>query len=150
MILRPLHDWIGALIVLCGALLVASIAHAEPSEIVLQTIAMEAADQPFEGQVAVASVIINRARRAGKGLEWAVLRPKQFSCWNSPKWAFSWLSRHYGARTRSQALNALERARNAGNRHVTHYHTRSVMPYWAIGHKPELVIADHAFYSGID
>ena len=54
----------------------------EVNEIVLQTISMESANQPFSGQVAVASVIINRARKAGKSLEWVVLRPRQFSCWN--------------------------------------------------------------------
>src|SRR3990167_6559133 len=124
---------------------------AEVSEVIIQTIAMESADQPFEGQVAVASIIINRARRAGKSLEWVVLRPRQFSCWNSPKWAFSWLSRHYDSKARSTALKALEMAINAkeGHTRLTHYHTLDVMPYWAKGHKPALQIGRHLFYEGI-
>ena len=122
---------------------------AEVSEVVLQTIAMESADQPFEGQVAVASVIINRARKAGKSLEWVVSRPKQFSCWNSQSWASRWLSRHFDSRTRSNALSALETALISGNRQVSHYHTRDILPYWAKGHKPALQIGRHLFYEGI-
>ncbi|WP_414075941.1 cell wall hydrolase, partial [Staphylococcus aureus] len=56
---------------------------------------MEAADQSVYGQYLVASVIVNRAKAGHKSLEAVCLARKQFSCWNSPKWAFSWLSRHY-------------------------------------------------------
>lgn len=122
---------------------------AQVSEVVLQTISMESADQPFDGQVAVASVIINRARMAGKTLEWAVLRPKQFSCWNDPKWARRWLAKHYTPIVRLRALKALNQAIVEGDRHIRHYHTIDVKPYWARGHEPALQICEHLFYEGI-
>src|SRR3990167_3377553 len=98
---------------------------AQVSEVVLQTIAMESADQPFDGQVAVASVIINRARKAGKTLEWVVLRPKQFSCWNDPKWAKAWQEVNYTPKVREIALSALNKAMLVvdSNRRLTHYHS---------------------------
>ena|SRR3990167_2278719 len=121
----------------------------EVNEIVLQTISMESANQPFSGQVAVASVIINRARKAGKSLEWVVLRPRQFSCWNDPKLARAWLDRHYTPIVRLRALKALNQAIVDGDRHIRHYHTLDVMPYWARGHEPALQIGRHLFYEGI-
>ena len=124
------------------------VARAE-SEIVLQTIAMESANQQAAGQVAVASVIINRARVSNRSMEAICRAPRQFSCWNDPKWASRWISRHFDSQTRLRALTALERARNAGNRHVTHYHTRDITPYWAKGHSPVIVEGNHAFYSDI-
>lgn len=133
------------LLMLCAS----SIGWAKTSEVVLQSIAMESAGEPMAGQVAVASTIINRARRAGKSLEWAVLRPKQYSCWNSPKWARTWLSKHYTPKTRENALSALNSAIVNTVPNIRHYHTVNIKPYWAVGHRPCLVIGHHAFYEGI-
>lgn len=120
-------------------------------EVVYKTIAMESANQPFEGQVAVAGVILERSRQSGKSLEAVCLAKKQFSCWNSRKWAFSWLSRNYDAKVRSKAIRALETAINASQayRGVRHYHAKGVRPAWAKGHEPAFVIGEHLFYRGI-
>ena len=123
----------------------------EVSEVVLQTIAMEGANQSLEGQSLIASTLLNRSRISGTTPEIEAKRRKQYSCWNSPKWAFSWLSRHYDSKARSTALKALEMAINAkeGHTRLTHYHTRDILPYWAKGHKPALQIGRHLFYEGI-
>ena len=126
------------------------VARAEVSEIVLQTIAMEAADQPLAGQIAVAHVILNRARIGHISPQEAVLRPKHFSCWTSPKWAKTWLEAHYTPKTRQNALSALNKAIGGSRNNLTHYHHVSIKPYWAKGHTPRLVIWNHAFYEGIN
>jgi spore germination cell wall hydrolase CwlJ-like protein len=136
-------------IAVCCLMVLAVSVHAE-SEIVYQTIAMEAAGESDEGQAMVASVILNRAKKSKKTLEAVCLQPKQFSCWNSRKWAQAWLSLHYDAQARYRAVKALETARNANLGHATHYHTTNIKPYWSKGHKPSVVVGRHAFYEGID
>ena len=133
-------------------------ARAEVSEVVLQTIAMESADQPFEGQVAVAQVILNRARRANISPESVVLRPKQFSCWNSPKWARRWLGAHYTPKARRGALNAYRKAMlvdmtntssglTKNYNGVTMYHTVDCKPKWDFSKLERLgQIGAHIFY----
>ena len=117
-------------------------------EVVLQTIAMESADQPALGQQRVAEVIINRAKLSGESLRAVCLKPKQFSAWNDRKWAFSWLSRHYDTKTRDNAIHALEMARNAQNRPlVDHYHRFDVHPSWAKRLKRVERVGAHVFYS---
>lgn len=119
------------------------------SEVVIKTIAMESADQSEYGQYLVASVIVNRARLAGNSLEWVVLRPKQFSCWNSRSLASAWLGSHFDKKARKQAEKALKQAIKRPFLGITHYHTVDVMPYWAVGHKPVAVIGRHVFYENI-
>src|SRR5687768_8768998 len=46
-----------------------------------RTVFGEARGEPYEGQKAVAHVILNRAAKEGS-VAAACLRPKQFSCWN--------------------------------------------------------------------
>ena len=142
MILRP--HWI-AITMLALMLSGCETCWAEPSEVVLQTIAMESANQSDYGQYLVASVIVNRAH--GGSLERVCLARKQFSAWNDHKWAVSWLSRHYGVRERLRALKALEKALSAPKRGITNYHTTSIMPYWAKGRKAVIVEGSHAFYA---
>ena len=119
------------------------------SEIVYQTIAMEGANQSLEGQSLIAGTLLNRALIRGTKPEVEAMRPKQYSCWNDRNRAKTWLRRHFDSNTRTRAIQALERARNASKWHPTHYHTLQVMPYWARGHKPCVVVGNHAFYEGI-
>ena len=49
----------------------------------IRTIIGEAADQPDVGQAAVASVILNRARKSGERPEAVVLAPHQFEPWDT-------------------------------------------------------------------
>lgn len=127
------------------------VAYAENMEVVYQTISMEAASEPIEGQVMVARVIINRARASNRSLEAICKAPKQFSAWNDPKWAKRWLSRHYDGATRLRAIQAYQRARNASQRYegVRHYHVKGLSPRWASGHIPLIQIGSHLFYEGI-
>ncbi len=47
------------------------------------TIKMEAEGEPYEGKLGVAFVIANRMRATGRSAADVVLRPFQFSCWNT-------------------------------------------------------------------
>lgn len=146
--MRKAYDVLAVFIVGLIALLVAGIAHAEPSEAVLKTIAMESSNQSLEGQAWVARVIQVRAKRANISEEAVVYAYKQFSCWNSRKWADAWLSVHYTPKVRQNAYNAYKKAiRMTVN--PTHYHTLKVKPYWSKGKRPLAVIGAHAFYDNI-
>src|SRR3990167_2315124 len=114
------------------------------SETVLQTIAMESGGESLEGQAMVAKVIINRAMGSNKSLEAVCKAPKQFSAWNSPKWAKAWLRANYTPIVRQRALKALNMAlQNTGNPAIKHYHTKNIKPYWAKGKTPTLTIGAH-------
>jgi N-acetylmuramoyl-L-alanine amidase len=47
------------------------------------TVAQEAIGESYQGKLAVAYVIRNRAMRSGKSYTDVVLKPYQFSCWNT-------------------------------------------------------------------
>lgn len=120
-------------------------------EEVLQTIAMESANQDPIGQAMVAKVILNRARITGSGLKDVVFKPKQFSAWNDPKWSKAWLEKHYTPEVRQSAMQAFNVAlRMNMYNNVTHYHTKSVHPKWSKGHKPVVKSGDHLFFGDID
>lgn len=149
--MRPLADWLGAGIVLVLALSVAlilgscRIAHAEEvSEVVLQTIAMESASEP-EGMKYVALTLINRARLRGTTPEIEALRRKQYSCWNDRKWASRWLTRYYNPQVRQRASKAWYMALE-NPIGVTHYHHKSINPYWTKSMDFIEQIGVHRFY----
>lgn len=52
------------------------------SEVLFLTIVGEARGESIEGQVAVANVVMNRARKSRKPIKEVCLAPRQFSCWN--------------------------------------------------------------------
>lgn len=54
------------------------------TELLAKTLYLEAADQPFEGQCAVAMVILERVRdrRWSDTIRGVILQPHQFSCWS--------------------------------------------------------------------
>lgn len=120
-------------------------------EIVLQTIALESASEPLEGQAMVARVIINRSRASNTSLEAVCLAPKQFSAWNDKKRAKRWLLRHFDSQTRSRAITAYQMAIIANEAYsgIRHYHAKGCSPYWAKGKKPALTVGSHMFYEGI-
>lgn len=118
-------------------------------EVMIQTVAMESANQPFEGQTAVARVIINRSNIYCKSFEDVCLAPKQFSCWNSQKWADRWLESYYTEKARKSAKKAIEMAfKHPSNNKFTHYHAIGCYPQWAVG-RSGVRIGDHVFYGGI-
>lgn len=139
-------------VLLAGLLLVAGPGYAGDGNIeaVYQTIAMESADQPMGGQIAVASVIINRSRASNKALLAVCKAPRQFSCWNSPKEAKRWLGKHYTPKVRENARKAYFQACSSASKtaNFTHYHAIGCYPRWSRGHKG-VRIGDHLFYKGI-
>ena len=152
--MRTIEDlvaWILTGIIFIGiAYGVSSCRNAYADEVVIQTIAMEAANQLDDdayGQYAVASVIVNRSRQRGQTLEEVCLARKQFSCWNDPKWAKTWLDNNYTIKTRWRASKALKRAILEPIKGVNHYHTVSVKPCWAKGKTPSYRIGEHLFYN---
>lgn len=122
------------------------------AEIVAQTLAMESASKP-EGMPYVAVTLYNRALRRGTSMSEEALRAKQYSCWNSSKWAKTWLSRHYKASVQAKAESGLalglEMARNGMYKGMRHYHTFNTSPYWAKGQKPVLILGGHKWYEGV-
>lgn len=119
---------------------------AEIHEDVLKTIAMESANQSDEGMYLVASVIVNRASVSGKTLLAICKAPKQFSCWNSPKWAREWCTSHFDQKARKRAKKAIEMAIIAPFPEINHYHTKAVRPYWANKLVRVKVEGQHVFY----
>jgi N-acetylmuramoyl-L-alanine amidase len=116
-----------------------------------RTIFGESRGEVYEGQRAVAHVILNRARKEG-GISQACLRPKQFSCWNvgdaTRNRMISVTTDDPKFRTAIRAfLEAVDEADfTLGS---THYHVATISPYWAKGHIPCLVIGNHAFYNDV-
>lgn len=139
------------LVAIVTCLLMGGTAWAEDLETVYQTIALESANQPFQGQVSVAGVILERARQSGRSLEAVCRAPWQFSCHNDPKRAKAWLLKHYDSKVRLRAIKAYQEAlmRPSAYRGIRHYHTKGVMPKWAKGHTPAFIIGEHLFYRGI-
>jgi len=120
----------------------------------IRTVYGEARGESLPGQGAVVHVILNRVQKQreawGLTVKEVCMKPKQFSFWDNPnvveditmegnlafvknliwaihQWEIGW-DFSYGA---------------------THYHTRTVSPKWAEGHKPCTIIGKHIFYNDI-
>lgn len=123
----------------------------DPSELAIYTIMGEASNQPYEGQLAVAEVIRNRAKAYNAQyldclvvLGWdtcfessvkeVVLQPWQFSFWNSKKKAKQWLEK-YGTgeayQTASRAWAESEHSNIVKGADL--YHASYVKPRWNFG-----------------
>lgn len=126
-------------------------------DVTARTLYGEARGQPLDGIIAVASVIVNRARRGmyGDGPAGVCLRPWQFSCWNPRdpnrviiermqpgNFVFD-VCRLVG----SLVIRGLLPDPTGG---ATHYHTKGVAPDWSRGKTPSAVIGDHLFFNDID
>ncbi len=124
-------------------------------DILARTIYGEARGQPFQGQKAVAHVIMNRVKKAPRDntIAKACLRHLQFSCWNAgdPN-----LVQMLDASTQRLAFRMAMRAALEAYDETdftygaTHYHTKSVSPPWSRGKTPCLVIGDHLLFNNID
>lgn len=107
----------------------------------------EARSEPFEGQVAVAQVVLRRANFDERRVCREVYRPAQFS----------WTASRPPVRDRKAWAKAVRAAKvaflwargaptpdySAG---ATHYHTRFVCPRWSAGKVRVAEIGDHEFY----
>lgn len=124
----------------CGGLSWAS-TPADPK--VIYTIALEAAGEPLNGQIAVAEVIRNRSSKRHQSFFTVVTAPFQFSCWSG----------HHRKLTASEIRSAelaWERSATSNLTHgATHYHTITCKPYWSRSVAPVVVIGNHAFFNNI-
>ena len=135
----------------------------EDLEVMARTLWAEARGEPYEGQVAVAWVIRNRAadKRWPRTIHQVCKQPWQFSCWNGEIRADlqdanyrAMLGADVGVRGFLRAFHVaagvltgdLESPVPAG---TCHYHADSVSPSWAAGHTPCAAIGRHLFYRGI-
>jgi N-acetylmuramoyl-L-alanine amidase len=145
-------------------------------DVTARTLYGEARGQPLDGIIAVANVIVNRARRgtygatpaAGGGLLGVTqtgaprgalaavcLRPWQFSCWNARDPNRAIIERVQPGNfmfdvcrlVASLAIRGLLHDPTGG---ATHYHTKGVAPDWSRGKTPSAVIGDHLFFNDID
>lgn len=122
-----------------------------------RTIFGEARGEPFEGQVAVAHVILNRWRSgrwfAGKTIEGTCLKKSQFSCWNSNDPTY----KRVVSVGMAELTPFLHIAENAYNNNpldptdgATHYYADTIPePKWAKGKTPTVKIGHHLFFKGI-
>jgi spore germination cell wall hydrolase CwlJ-like protein len=132
-------------------------------ELLARTIYGEARGENVRGKEAVASVIVNRVKRAverggywwGDSLGQVCQKPWQFSCWNEgdPN-----LKKITSVSTENRAFQSCIRiARRAASGALddptggaTHYHNKSVNPPWARTKAPTAEIGNHLFYANIE
>jgi len=127
-------------------------------KIVASCLVLEAASDGPDGMRAVLNVIFNRADRKMDGVLAQVLKPKQFSCFNSvtgrSRPDFSRLIRralHDPMFNQAyQLVMRMEQNQLADNTHgADHYHATSLRnkPYWAQAMRPTTTIGGHIFYT---
>lgn len=124
----------------------------DQADYMARTIYGEARGEGTRGMQAVGNVIMNRVKAGGwygASIKDVVLKPYQFSCWNE------------GDPNRTIILNAtaaqLSSARNIAAKIIdgtlsditggaTHYHAKSITPYWAKTLTKTATIGNHIFY----
>lgn len=128
-------------------------------DVLARTLWGEARGEGGEGMEAVASVIMNRVWVSQKrgGYWWGndvisvCQKPYQFSCWNRSDPNHRKLQDvtdkdiHFATALRI-ARRALAGTFPDNTGKATHYHERSVSPYWAKGEVPTRSIGRHVFY----
>lgn len=132
-------------------------------DILARTIWGEARGESISGQEAVAAVIMNRvafSKRHGRywwgnDIVGVCQAPRQFSCWNKTDPNFQKLikvgSEDIGfcmcRRIAERAVSGTLEDKTYG---ATHYHTRQILPKWALGKTPCAEIGAHLFYNDIE
>lgn len=133
-------------------------------DVLARTLYGEARGELVRGKEAVASVVINRVRRArdrggvywwGHDIESVCKKPWQFSCWNVNDPNRAKIERvDENNRTFQTCLRIARRAIAGAMKDptdgATHYHVRSMTPPWAQTKKASAIIGNHAFYNDID
>ena len=129
----------------------------EPSEhleIMARTIYGEARGEPFEGQVAVAHVIRNRASRPGwwgSDIKGVCLKPHQFSAWldedaTRPAMVAATLLDPAYMQCLGIAALVLSGSLTDPTGGATHYHADYVKPGWIAALEHAVTIGHHLFY----
>jgi spore germination cell wall hydrolase CwlJ-like protein len=121
-----------------------------PDQVAVETILLEAANQPMDGQIAVGNVIRNRARTSGTYFEAVCLKRYQFSCWLDRAWAERRLARATPLEWANARL-AWERSESSNlvgdSRH--YYAPKYASPKWARGATKVYQIGAHRFVEGV-
>lgn len=113
----------------------------------------EARGEPWEGQVAVAEVTLERTRRAGGGVCKEVYRPAQFS-WTDSELRLALLPRgKVFDDVQLVASASLERWHRLEPQMIlpegtTYFHTSAVNPRWSRSMEKVAVIGAHRFFRG--
>ena len=126
-------------------------------ETAARTVYGEARGEPERGQLAVACVIVNRAKRGGwwgNTLHKVCRRRWQFSVWNEGDRNRAIIERASMKTLRPYFDLVLKALRVAGTaadpiKGACHYHTHAVSPRWSRGIEPDVVIGNHRFYVGL-
>jgi N-acetylmuramoyl-L-alanine amidase len=129
------------------------------ADVLARTLWGEARGEGSAGMHAVASVVLNRVQVAqdksgfwwGNNIIQVCQKPYQFSCWNRTDPNFQKLQAvddkdiHFATALRI-ARRALAGVLGDPTGGATHYHARSIAPYWTKGEKPSATIGNHIFY----
>ena len=124
--------------------------------IAARTVYGEARNQSLVGKKAVVHVLVNRVNKklmdADHTIAATCLRRAQFSCWNEDDpnrliLLTADLDDKVFRNCMKCALEAIDEEDFTSG--ATHYHTKSVLPKWAVGHKPCFTEGDHLFYNDV-
>lgn len=125
-------------------------AHASEHDevIAVETIALEARNQPFIGQVAIGEVIRQRMLERRQSVAEVVFQPKQFSCWNS-MWEATETLRTLPPQVIQRAWRAWHTSASTSYARGAnlYYNPRLAKPRWANSRRVHetAVIGDHRF-----
>jgi len=126
-----------------------------------KTVYLESSGEPYEGKLAVAWVIVNRAtdQRWKDDPAACAHEAWQFSCWNSDEGTKEWRKARLDTMRGTDAYTESVRAACAAyfsleadpTKGATHYLAERVKDdtYWAKGKIPCAVIGNHLFYDDI-
>ena len=124
-------------------------------DIMTRTVYAEGRGEPPEGQEAIATIILNRAKKQRVSPAVACLKSTHFSCWNNARSndanQLAMMTADLSDPVYRQCLESVLRAVRAPSRMLKgyrHYHTVGVSPRWSRG-KPYVTIGGHRFFRGI-
>ena len=129
----------------------------EDLDIMAKTMWGESRNQDTSGQIAVASVIKNRAearRWYGDTPKEVCLKDWQFSCWNEGdpnKEKMEQLSKTDPIYIKMLGIGFLVMSGKIkdNTQNSTHYHTKAVKPKWSYNVQPVCEYGEHLFYNNV-
>lgn len=132
-------------------------------DVFAKTLWGESRDEPVVVKEAVASVIMNRVRISEKrGRYWwgnsiieVCQKPYQFDCWNRSSQSYLKMQTVDLDNNKFYccvdiAIDAIDRVLSDNTKGSTHYHHKSIEPYWSRGEKPKAVIGAYKFYKLVE
>lgn len=115
-------------------------------ETIASTLWLEARGEGKVGIDAVASVIVNRAKKSGKTMEYECLKPKQFSCWNDRKQVVPQKAKGKMWEYCKKVAKDMSCGRFVATTNATHYYNPSLCnPSWGKKLTDVVVIGKHRF-----